>query len=212
MRQRRSIREHAERAVASFGFNVFCFLVWGGFTVWRARALVNTPSFIEAVWLAYNAIISILFLVRARPKAVSLTPVHWLVALLTSFSGLFFETGSAGVPGASVVGNSLILLGIAGSGTAAVALGRSYDFLPALRGVATNSLYRYVRHPMYVFSIVIRCGYVLKHLSGYNAIAFLVMVLLYVKRVGYEELIMGRDERYVAYARRVRFRLVPGLY
>jgi protein-S-isoprenylcysteine O-methyltransferase Ste14 len=166
----------------------------------------------EAVWFLYNATIAVLFLVRTKPTAVSLDPLHWLVALLASFSGLFFETRSAGIPGAGRIGDGLILLGVFGSGSAAIALRRSYDFLPAVRGVTTDWLYRYVRHPMYLSSIVIRFGYLLKHASAYNAIVFLVMLILYVKRMDYEEAIMARDGRYTEYARRVRHRLLPRVY
>src|SRR3989304_6265654 len=112
----------------------------------------------EGLGLASNATITLLFLVRTRPSRVSLNPLHWLVALLTSFSGLFFEGRSTSPYHADLLGDALILLGLTGSGSAAVALGRSYDFLPALRGVSTGWLYRYVRHPMYVSSIVMRLG------------------------------------------------------
>ncbi len=111
-----------------------------------------------------------------------------------------------------VVANGLILLGLAGSGTAALALRRSYDFLPALRGVTTDWLFRFIRHPMYVSSILIRLGYLGMHASMYNAMIFAVMIWLYVKRVNYEEDIMQKDERYIEYMRQVRYRFLPGIY
>jgi protein-S-isoprenylcysteine O-methyltransferase Ste14 len=207
-----SARNLIERTVSGIGFSVLCFLIWGGLTGLRARHLVVSFSWMEVVWLAYNATIAVLFLVRSRPMAVSLNPVHWLVALLASFSGLFFEKESAGIAGAGAVADGLILLGLAGSGTAALALRRSYDFLPALRGVTTDWLFRLIRHPMYVSSILIRLGYLGMHASMYNAAVFAVMVWLYVKRVDYEEDIMQQDKRYVEYMRQVRYRFLPGIY
>lgn len=108
--------------------------------------------------------------------------------------------------------DTVVLLGIVGSGSAAITLRRSYDCLPALRGVTTDGLYRRVRHPMYLSSIVIRLGYLIRHASAHNSVVFAIMMLLYLKRMDYEDCIMGQDDRYVGYARRVRFRLVPGLY
>ena len=205
-------RDITETVVSSFGFSVFCFVVWGALAGLRGRGLVSDFSWMEVVWLGYAGTIAILFVVRVRPEAVSLNPLHWLVALLASFSGLFFERESAGYAGMGPAADGLILLGLAGSGTAALALRRSYDFLPALRGVTTDWLFGLIRHPMYLSSIVIRFGYLVKHPSAQNAIVFAVMVWLYVKRAAYEEGIMQQDERYAAYMRRVRYRFLPGIY
>ncbi len=205
-------RETIEKIVTSFGFSAFCFVVWGGLTGLRAQGLLREVSWIEVIWLVYNATIALLFLARARPKTVSLNPVHWLVALLTSFSGLFFEKESAGIAQAGTLADGLILVGLVGSGTAALALRRSYDFLPALRGVTTDWVFRLVRHPMYLSSIVIRLSYLGKHMSVQNAAVFAVMVWLYTKRAEYEEGIMQQDERYAEYMRQVRYRFLPGIY
>ena len=207
-----SARDLIERTVSGFGFSVLCFLIWGGLTGLRARSLVASFSWMEVVWLVYIATFAVLFLVRSRPTAVSLNPLHWVVALLVSFSGLFFEKESAGIAGTEAVANGLILLGLAGSGTAALALRRSYDFLPALRGVTTDWLFRFIRHPMYVSSILVRLGYLGLHASMSNAAVFAVMVWLYVKRVDYEEDIMQQDERYIEYMRQVRYRFLSGIY
>ncbi len=200
-----------ERFLKSFVFSALCAVVWGYFGASRARALVHDFSWMEVVWLAYNVTISALFLVRSRPSQLSMKPVHWLVALLTSFSGLFFARGVAGGATLVLVGDVLVLVGLAGSGTAAVALGRNYDFVPALRGVSTGWLFRYIRHPMYAASIIIRLGYLTTHLSAYNCVVFLIMVWLYDQRAGFEEQIMRNDPRYREYENRVRFRFVPGL-
>lgn len=69
-----------QRTVGSSGFSVFSFLVWGALTVLRARSLAVSFSYMELVWLLYNATIAVLFLVRSKPEAVSLNPLHWLVA------------------------------------------------------------------------------------------------------------------------------------
>ncbi|UCG32332.1 MAG: hypothetical protein JSU68_11765, partial [Phycisphaerales bacterium] len=118
-------RDVIGRLVKSFGFSVFCFAVWGSLSAVRARALVADFTWMELVWLAYNATIAVLFLVRTTPSAVSLNPVHWVVALLTSFSGLFFDRQPAGIAVAGGYCDALILIGLAASGTAAIALQRS---------------------------------------------------------------------------------------
>ena len=71
-----------------------------------------------------------------------------------------------------------LLLGI----FTAIILGRSYDFLPALRHVRTEYAYQIIRHPMYLSSIVIKLGYVLKNPSIYNVVLVGIIIVLYDKR------------------------------
>ena len=201
-----------EGFLKSTTFSLVCFAVWIAIGIPRIRGLVHSFSWMELVWVAYHSLIAILFLIRARPSRVSLRPAHWLVALVTSFSGFFFLREPSSGMTANQVGDAIILVSIVGSGMAGLALWRSYDFLPALRGVSTGLVYRFVRHPMYVFSILNRLGYVIKHPGFFNTSIFLVLIGLYVLRAKFEEEIMRGDPLYVSYAERVRFRFLPGIY
>jgi protein-S-isoprenylcysteine O-methyltransferase Ste14 len=202
-----------ESFLKSGAFGVVLCLVWGSFSVRQGLALLENFKLTEFLWLIYNVTISLLFLIRARPSVVSMNVSHWVVALITSFSGfLFFRQGVNSGPILSLAAESLIvgaiLLGILTSST----LGRSYDFLPALRRVKTGCVYGIVRHPMYLSSIVIKLGYVLKNPSIYNACLLVVITVLYDKRAKYEEAIMSHSASYVSYLRRVKYRLVPWVY
>ena len=98
-----------------------------------------------------------------------MNPMHWIVALAASFSGFFFSR--AGADHNLVIiftADSLIILAVVWGIMTAFILGRSYDFLPALRDVKTEYLYKIVRHPMYLSSIIIKMGYTLKNPSVYN--------------------------------------------
>lgn len=205
-------RQVFERFVKSFAFSLLCFFIWGWMSLARARHFTHEFSWMEALWIAYNAVFAGLFLIRTRPVVVSLNPIHWLVALLASFSGLFFVTTPGDGLRVGILPDLLILLGLVGSGTTAVALRRNYDFLPALRNVSTDWFYRFVRHPMYTFSILIRLGYLAKHPTAYNLVVFLVLIVLYDRRAVFEEQILAGDPRYRDYARQVRFRFIPGVY
>ncbi|MHC4388963.1 MAG: methyltransferase family protein [Planctomycetota bacterium] len=94
----------------------------------------------------------------------------------------------------------------------ALILGRSYDFLPALRHVKTGYTYQIVRHPMYLSSILIKLGYVLKNPSIYNAFLLLIITLLYDRRAKYEEDVMSHSNAYVGYLQQVKHRFIPGVY
>jgi protein-S-isoprenylcysteine O-methyltransferase Ste14 len=65
---------------------------------------------------------------------------------------------------------------------------------------------------MYLSSIIIKLGYVLKNPSIYNTLLLMVITVLYVKRAKYEENIMSHDNSYVDYLQQVKYRFIPGIY
>jgi protein-S-isoprenylcysteine O-methyltransferase Ste14 len=201
-----------ERILKSFAFSVLLFLVWGTFSATEVKSLPAGFEPIELLWVAYNVLISLLFLIRRRPSVVSMDAVHWAVALVTSFSGFLLSKLPENPHRAlATAGDIMIIAGLLLGIASAVVLGRSYDVLPALRGVSTALVYKAIRHPMYLSSMAIKLGYVLRHPSPYNAGLFVVVALLYVKRAMYEEEVMIHDPRYVEYMKRVRYRFIPAL-
>src|SRR5262245_9349193 len=156
----KTLRDRFDGFVRGPGFSVVCFLFWSGMALDRVFALLRAPSVVGGIWACYAAILAILFLVRTRPQAVSLEPVPWLVALVSVFSLMLFESRAPALPGMGRLADVMMAAGLMGSGSAALALRRSYDFLPALRGVTTDWLYGVVRHPMYAFSMLLNAGYV----------------------------------------------------
>ncbi len=202
-----------ESFLKSFAFSFLLFLFWGYFTLIHLQSLLKGYDFTELLWLIYNVTISLLFLIRVRPTIVSMNLIHWAVALITSFSGFFFfRTGANHSSVLLFTADGLVLFAIFLGIATAFILGRSYDFLPALRYVKTQYLYQIIRHPMYLSSIVIKFGYVLKNPSIYNILLLAVIIILYDKRARYEEDIMSHSNSYMDYLQQVKYRFVPGVY
>ena len=201
-----------ESFLKSFAFSALLCLFWGYFTVIRGRALLDGFEFTDLLWFVYNVSITLMFLIRVRPSVVSMNPIHWVVASITSFSGFIFSRqGTDHGAILSVTADSLIVFAIVLGIVTALILGRSYDFLPALRVVKTDYVYEIVRHPMYLSSIMIKLGYVLNNTSIYNICLLIVIMALYNKRARYEEDIMSHCDSYVSYLRRVKYRFIPGI-
>jgi protein-S-isoprenylcysteine O-methyltransferase Ste14 len=197
----------------SFVFSLLLCLFWGFFTFNDLRAVLKGFDFVELLWLIYNATITLLFLIRTRPSVVSMNPVHWVVALVTSFSGFFFFRVEASQNAVlSFTAESFIIFALFLAIFSSFILGRNYDFLPALRGVKTRYLYGIIRHPMYLSSIIIKLGYILKNPSVYNILLFAVIIVLYDKRARYEEGIMANSNVYADYLQKVKYRFIPGIY
>lgn len=179
----------------------------------HARTLLNGFDVFELLHLAYNLTVAFLFLIRTRPSLVSMSPVHWVVALLTSVSGFFFvRNDSPPVAALRLTGDALIGAGVLLALVAALVLGRSFDLFPALRRVKTQYVYQIVRHPIYLSALILRLGYVLRNPSLYNAGLLVLVVVLYDRRATYEEDILSHDRSYVEYLQKVKYRFVPGVY
>ena len=106
---------------------------------------------------------------------------------------------------------ALIVSGSAVSLAAKAFLGRSFGMVAANRGVKDNGIYRFVRHPMYLGYMLSHLGFVLVFFSSANVAIYTVVWACFWLRAKEEEKILLRDPEYQAYARKVRFRLVPGL-
>jgi protein-S-isoprenylcysteine O-methyltransferase Ste14 len=91
-------------------------------------------------------------------------------------------------------------------------LGRSFAVLPSLRDIRTSGMYRFVRHPIYLFYMVAGLGTLMRHPSLYNSSVVLAGVLLMMWRIRFEERLLSQDELYRNYMDVVRYRLIPGLY
>jgi len=106
---------------------------------------------------------------------------------------------------ASAVGLLVIIAG-------KLSLGRSFGLVPANRGVVSSGLYRRVRHPIYLGYLVTHAAFLVAHPTAWNLSLLVAADLGLVLRAIQEERTLVEDLAYAAYCRRVRWRLVPGLF
>ena len=202
-----------ESFLKSFAFSFLLCLYVGFSAVTRTRSLLNEFGLIEFLRLIYSVTASLLFLIRVKPCLVSMNPVHWTVALITSFSAHFFirETTNNN-PNLLFMADIFVVFSILLGVATVLVLGRSFGLFPALRKVKTRYVYQIVRHPMYLAAMFFKLGYVLKNPSIYNILLLVVVIILYDRRAKYEEDIMSHDNSYVDYSQKVKYRFIPGIY
>jgi len=153
-------------------------------------ALIRRPAMMAAHWESPQALLGYagtLVPLLVRPATLAPSPALWI-----------------GVT-AQAIGNVLALISI-------LQLGRSFGIVAANRGIQTDGLYRYVRHPIYAAYLLAFGGFVLAHPSVINGVVLLVWVGIQIARIHTEERVLGEDLAYCAYRRAVRYRLVPGLW
>jgi protein-S-isoprenylcysteine O-methyltransferase Ste14 len=93
-----------------------------------------------------------------------------------------------------------------------ISLGRSFGLTPANRGIVSTGLYRLVRHPIYLGYLMTHVGFILANPIMWNFVVFGVADVALLLRACLEEDTLSKDPAYRDYMKRVRFRLVPGVF
>jgi protein-S-isoprenylcysteine O-methyltransferase Ste14 len=172
----------------------------------HTHRLIGDLFVIEQTWFA------VMFLLRRPAEAVSRRPGSWLLAFGGTFGGLLLRPGGAHPPWGVEAGFVLQLVGLLIAITSLLALGRSFGFVAADRGLKTRGPYAVVRHPIYASYLLIQSGYVLQSLSLRNALVFAFASACNVGRALAEERLLARSPAYRAYQKQVRWRLIPYLW
>jgi protein-S-isoprenylcysteine O-methyltransferase Ste14 len=172
----------------------------------RTHSLVGGALLIEQTWFV------IAFLVRRPPSAVSWKASSWLLAFGGTFAGVLLRPSGAHPHWGVVAGAGLQLTGLAVCITSLVALGSSFGFVAAHRGLVTSGPYAVVRHPVYASYLLIQLGYLLQSISLRNVLVMALASGCNIGRALAEERLLAGSSGYRAYRRQVRWRLIPGLW
>jgi protein-S-isoprenylcysteine O-methyltransferase Ste14 len=149
-------------------------------------------------------------LIRSTPARRTDDSAALAAALFGTFLGLAFQPGGAVI--SAPLSLTLGFLGVIVASVGYLSLNTSFGLTPANRGIKTDGLYRFVRHPIYSSYLPLDVGYVLGNASLINVGILLLLLIAFLVRIHYEEELLMHDERYRAYVARVRYRLVPYLY
>jgi protein-S-isoprenylcysteine O-methyltransferase Ste14 len=172
----------------------------------HTHRLIGGLFVVEQVWFVAA------FLIRRPGRAVSQRLTSWLVAFGGTFIGVLFRPGGAH-PGWGVgAGFGLQLAGLAVCIVALFALGRSFGFVAADRGIKTRGPYAVIRHPVYASYVLIQAGYVIQAISLRNIAVLVAATSCNVGRVLAEERLLSQSAAYRVYQERVRWRMVPHLW
>jgi protein-S-isoprenylcysteine O-methyltransferase Ste14 len=172
----------------------------------QTHSLIGGLFVIEQVWFA------VAFLTRRAPQAVSRRAGSWLAAFAGTFGGLLLRPNGAHPPWGVGTGFGLQLAGLIIAITSLAALGRSFGFVAADRGLKTHGPYAMVRHPIYASYLLIQSGYVLQSLSLPNIAVVAFATTCNIGRALAEEKLLAQTPAYQAYRQRVRWRLIPYLW
>lgn len=184
------------------------FYLWFCYRFVTAIAAGATDPRVYAV-LVVDGIVLAFMLARRPTTDISLRPMDWVWALTATLAPLLLVPVP---PLAPNLGLALVFAGMAFSLSAKLILRRSFGIVAANRGVKVAGPYRWVRHPMYAGYVIGHIGTLLLLPHMLNWMLFLFAWTAMVMRIQAEERVLIADPSYDEYTRKVRYRLLPGLY
>jgi protein-S-isoprenylcysteine O-methyltransferase Ste14 len=155
--------------------------------------------------------VCVAFLVVVRLPAVRLgTPTACLAALPALAIGGWALTSAAG--SWNVTAQTVFVCGASLTLASFLYLGRRFAILPAARGTVSHGPYRLVRHPAYLGELIMILGCWLATLDMHRLGPLITALPAVAIRIIAEERLLAASSAYRRYARRTRWRLVPGLW
>jgi protein-S-isoprenylcysteine O-methyltransferase Ste14 len=172
----------------------------------ESHRLLGGGFFAEQMWVV------IAYLFRRPARAVSRRLRDWLLAFGGTFGGVLFRPVGAHPYWGLVGGLSVQLVGLAICLTSFLSLGRSFGFVAADRGLVRTGPYAIVRHPIYASYVLLQIGYLLQSISLRNALVMALASGCNVGRALVEDRMLAWNCDYATYRRRVKWRLLPGVW
>ncbi len=172
----------------------------------QSHRLIGAAFFVEQMWVV------VAYLIRRPARTVSRRLGDWLLAFGGTFAGVLFRPVGAHPQWGLTAGLAVQLVGLAICVTSFLALGRSFGFVAADRGLVRRGPYAIVRHPIYASYVLLQFGYLLQSISLRNALVMLVASGCNVGRAVAEDRVLATNKDYDAYRRQVRWRMFPGVW
>lgn len=172
----------------------------------RGHRLIGIAFFAEQMWVV------LAYLVRRPANRVTRRVDDWLLAFGGTFGGVLLRPTGAHPQWGLNAGLAVQLLGLAICVASFLALGRSFGFAAADRGLVRRGPYTIVRHPIYASYVLLQAGYLMQSISVQNALVVFFVTGCNVGRALAEDRLLATGDGYASYRATVRWRLIPGVW
>ncbi len=178
-------------------------------------AYANFQSFLENPRLSVSLIVvaetiaALFLIIRRDPDVTWHSWQTWLTTACGTLSPLLFRPVEAAED--VLVGEIVLVFGFAMQILSLASLNRSFGLLPALRGVKSSGMYRWVRHPLYAAYVIMYLGYLVNNQSLSNVAVAIFGTAFLVMRIHYEEDLLIQQVDYRRYVNRTRWLMIPAV-
>ncbi len=191
------------------GCTAFLIAWYGYFIYVFATNFLATHNISALLYVIYELIIVFFLLIRNIPKEVSFAPYDWFVALGGTLGPTLMRPAEVSMLPDMDFLIVLQILGMIISGLGLLSLSNSFGAVAANRGIKTDGLYKYIRHPLYSGYFMTLVAFLLQNANLYN-FAIVAMVFTFkLLRIFAEERFLLEDPEYAAYAEKTKWRVIP---
>jgi protein-S-isoprenylcysteine O-methyltransferase Ste14 len=190
--------------------NVLVVFLYLNFVVLYLSSFSKTHNISILLYALYSTVILLMLFVRKQADATSDNLWFWLAAVGGTFADLLmrpYPTNNSSslwiIP--QCIGILISLFGV-------LSLNRGFGIMVGNRGIHTDGMYRYIRHPLYAGYLLTSFSFLVQHISPWNVMIFVSFLVLQIIRIHIEETFLASDPKYVKYIRYTKWRLVPGLW
>ena len=184
-----------------------CFFL---FAYGHAESFLETPRLSVLLIIVSETIVAVLLLVRRDPDETRHTWQTWITTTGGTLAPFLLRPTDASED--LLLGQILQVAGALLQLGALASLNRSLGLLPAHRGIKSDGMYRFVRHPLYTAYTVTLAGYLVSNFSIYNTVVVLAGTAFMVMRIRCEEELLLQYPLYTTYADKTRWRLIPSVW
>lgn len=177
-----------------------------------ARDVALTHHTTGLLLLASEALVVVFTMIRRPAGTVDRTLNARILTMFSTFAPQLVRPASLNPLAPESVTLLLSGIGLIVVVLGKLSLGRSFGLTPANRGVVSNGVYRFARHPIYLGYLLTHVGFAIANPLGWNLFILAAADVTLLLRAIREEQTLGRDPEYFAYMQRVRWRIVPGLF
>lgn len=176
------------------------------------EGVLRTHRPLGAAFLLEQTWVVIAYLIRRPARTASRNARDWLLAFGGTFGGVLFRPDGLHPNWGIGVGLGFQLVGLTLCVVSFLALGRSFGFVAADRGLVRRGPYALVRHPIYASYVLLQLGYLLQSLSLRNALVVVLASGCNVGRARSEDRVIATGEDGTTYQSRVAWRMLPGVW
>lgn len=216
-------------ATSVFGFAIYGLVLFGPagtlryWQAWVFLGVFTAATILPTIYLARTNPAALQRRMRGGPRAESRAAQKVIMTVLMldlfammAFSALDHRMGWSTVPvWVVLLGDVLVAVGLGLAMLVVIQNGYAASTIRVERGqqLASSGVYKFVRHPMYVGSVIMMVGMPLA-LGSYWGLVFVIpAVVVLVLRILDEERLLTRElPGYREYAQEVRYRLVPNVW
>lgn len=200
----------AWRGVGTAATNLLLAMLFFAFAYTHLQQFMSTPRLSLLLIVGVEALVAVLLIIRRDPDRTHHSVKTWISTFGGTIAPLLLRPTEA--PADLLFGQGLQVAGFMLQIAAVLSLNRSFGLLPAHRGVKSDGLYRWVRHPLYSAYLLAHLGYFVNNMSWYNLAIIVFGTGFQVLRILQEENLLGEYESYAQYANKTRWRLIPAVW